>query len=367
MRVVQGQPDLSWAERVLTEAVEAAATSGDRTLAAHALVQRGFLRLFTDRAAPPSELLDVAERTIGVFEEHGDRLGLARAWRLVAQAHYLDRRGALCAEASERALVHVRRTGDRFEEREIVEWLVIALLLGPAPAAEASARCAQLLDHEWDGVLLPAEVCGAAAALVAMQGRTQEAEELVERARRAMDEAGERIWILTFWFSFIRVWCGDPVAAEAELRPAYDALKRIGETSHFSSIAHALAGALYMQGRYDEAEALTMECEQASRPNDIHSQIAWRSIRAKAFARRGEFDRAEHIAREAVDFAAGSDFLLAHAEALADLAEVSELAAKPDDAQRALDEALVLYDQKGNVLAAEACRTRLARLKLGSE
>ena len=45
--------DLSWADRVLTEAVEAAATSGDRRLAAHALVQRGFLRLFTEPNVTP--------------------------------------------------------------------------------------------------------------------------------------------------------------------------------------------------------------------------------------------------------------------------------------------------------------------------
>ena len=51
VRVIQGLSDLSWADRVLTEAIEAAATSGDRALAAHALVQRGFLRLFTDEVS----------------------------------------------------------------------------------------------------------------------------------------------------------------------------------------------------------------------------------------------------------------------------------------------------------------------------
>ena len=46
VRVVQGMgADMSWAERVLTEAIEAAATTGDRRFAAHALVQRAFLRL----------------------------------------------------------------------------------------------------------------------------------------------------------------------------------------------------------------------------------------------------------------------------------------------------------------------------------
>src|SRR5207247_2344103 len=51
LRVIQSLSEvseLSWADRALTEAVEAAATTGDRRLAAHALVQRGLLRLFTE-------------------------------------------------------------------------------------------------------------------------------------------------------------------------------------------------------------------------------------------------------------------------------------------------------------------------------
>ena len=362
VRVIQGLQDLSWADRVLTEAVEAAATSGDRGLAAHALVQRGFLRLFTDENVTPGELLGVSERAVAVFESLGDELGLARAWRLAGQAHYLDRRGAGCAEASERALVHARLAQDPFEEREIVEWLVIALLLGPARAVDALARCVELLEEDWDDLLLPAEVSGAAAALAAMQGLDAEAEELIERARSAMNEAGEWIWIVTFWYAFIRVWHGDPAAAELELRPAYDALKRIGETSHFSSIAHAMASTLYSQARYEEAEALTVECELASRPNDIHSQTLWRSIRAQIFARKRDFARARQLGREAVEFAASSDFLLAHAEALADLAEVYELAGEPDAAVGALEEARGLNERKGNILAAAACQARLDRL-----
>ena len=159
MRVIQGLSDLGWADRVLTEAVEAAATSGHRGLAAHALVQRGFLRLFfAGSSVSPAELFDVSERAIEVFEELGDDLGLARAWRLVAQANYLDRRAAACADASERALVYARRARDRFEEREIVEWLVIALLLGPTPALEAFERCTALLGRDWDDFWLPSEI-----------------------------------------------------------------------------------------------------------------------------------------------------------------------------------------------------------------
>ena len=99
--------DLSWADRVLTEAVAAAAATDDRRLEAHALVQRGLLRLFTQPDVEAAELFEVAERAIAVFEEFGDELGLARAWRLVAQVHYLaawrPERGGVGARARARA------------------------------------------------------------------------------------------------------------------------------------------------------------------------------------------------------------------------------------------------------------------------
>ena len=272
VRAVQGITDLTWADRVLTEAVEAAATTGDRQLAAHALVQRGFLRLFNGAEVTPGELIDVSKRAIAAFDEFHDELGLARAWRLVAQAHYLDRDMQSCADASERALEHVRRAGDRFEEREIVEWLVITLLLGPAPAPDAIRRFERLLGEVGDDPFLQAEILGGLAPLMAMQGRQAEADDIVARGGTIMEESGEWVWIVFFWRASIHLWRGDASAAEQELRPAYEMLKRIGEQSHFSSLAHALANVLYAQGLYADAEQMTRECEGASRPNDVHSR-----------------------------------------------------------------------------------------------
>ena len=100
----------------------------------------------------------------------------------------------------------------------------------------------------------------------------------------------------------------------------------MGEKSHFSSLAHALSSAVYMQGRYDEAEQLTRECEEATRPNDVHSQIIWRSIRAKTLARTGRFEAAEPLAGEAGRSCRHKRLYPAHADALIDLAEVLTLA-----------------------------------------
>ena len=347
VRAVQARNrDLVWADRVLTEAVEAAATSGNRLLAARALVQRGLLRLFTEARVTAEELLESADRSIAVFESFDDELGLARAWRLKAQAHYLARSGGACAGASERALDHARRAHDRFEEREIIEWLVIALLLGPTQVDHALERCETLLTETVDGSLR-AQILGSMAALVTMLRGPADAEELADRSRTILAGVGSEIWIVAFWRSFVHMARHDPVAAEHELRPSYDGLKRRGERSHFSTITHALGTALYLQGRLDEAEAMTRECEDACQPNDVHSAILWRSTRAKILAATGSIDDAERLGREAVALAATSDFLLARAQSSLDLAEVLTLAGKKASAASSTEEADRLFALKG--------------------
>jgi DNA-binding SARP family transcriptional activator/class 3 adenylate cyclase len=63
VRKIQGLgDDLGWADDVLTAAVETAATTGDRRLAAHALLKRAFLRLFTGTGATSEELLGARDR-----------------------------------------------------------------------------------------------------------------------------------------------------------------------------------------------------------------------------------------------------------------------------------------------------------------
>lgn len=96
-----------------------------------------------------------------------------------------------------------------------------------------------------------------------------------------------------------------------------------------------------MGGAYDERSAV------------------WRSTRAKTLARQNELDDGLRLAHEAVALAQDSDFLPAHADALADLAEVLRLAGREDEARAALEEAIVLYEQKGNLLASAAARASL--------
>jgi tetratricopeptide (TPR) repeat protein len=195
-----------------------------------------------------------------------------------------------------------------------------------------------------------------------MQKRLDEAGMLIERARALVDELGQWIWIVSWHAAAVARWMGDPVAAEQEVRPAYEALGAIGEKSHFSTMAQGLALAAYMQGDYTEAERVILECREAARSNDVYSQIMWRSILAKVLAQKGAFDEAKQLADEALRIAADSDFVLGHADALTDLAEVLELEGDRTGSASAVREAIVFYELKGNVLAVERARSRLAEL-----
>lgn len=88
--------------------------------------------------------------------------------------------------------------------------------------------------------------------------------------------------------------------------------------------------------------------------------MLWRQAHAKLLARRGEVEARERLAREAVALAEETDMLNPHAGALGDLAEVLTLAGR--DPRAELEQALSLYERKGNLVSAEGTRSKLAGL-----
>jgi hypothetical protein len=63
-----------------------------------------------------------------------------------------------------------------------------------------------------------------------------------------------------------------------------------------------------------------------------------------------------------VALAEGTDYLNLHAEACRDLAEVLERGGKTDEAATALEQAVAVYERKGNVVMAERMSERIAEL-----
>ncbi|MGH3144016.1 MAG: tetratricopeptide repeat protein, partial [Gaiellales bacterium] len=84
-----------------------------------------------------------------------------------------------------------------------------------------------------------------------------------------------------------------------------------------------------------------------------------RAVRAKILARRDELTAAEELARRAVALAEQTDGLNSQGRALMDLAEVLELAGRAGEAQPVVEQALHLFEQKGNAVSARKARARL--------
>jgi DNA-binding SARP family transcriptional activator len=350
--------DFEQAEGVLAEVTEAASEAGDQVLEARAQLIRLRLHMQTD---PASE--DVATEgalLVETFEAAGDERLLGKAWELLAWPPWFRGQAAAADEALQRAITYARRAGDARTEAQSLNLSVGAAFFGPMPVPEAIAVCEEILAQPGQQRRIVASALRALAGLKAMAGSFAEARELVASHRELLGELGLRVTAAsaTETYGIVEMLAGDPAAAERELASGYQTLDEIGEIATFPDLAAKLADALYAQGRDDEAFELSEVSERSSAPDDLSAGVQWRAVQAKLLARRGDAGAAE-LARDAVALAEETDFLVLHAEALMDLAEVLRLTDREGESQPHVEQALGLYERKGHVVGASRARALL--------
>ena len=92
--------------------------------------------------------------------------------------------------------------------------------------------------------------------------------------------------------------------------------------SHLASRAGDLAEALYVLGRFDEADDVDDVAETTSATDDIDARVRWMPVRAKISRAPGRSSRTPRSRREAVQLAETTDALNRQAKAQRDLGEV---------------------------------------------
>jgi tetratricopeptide (TPR) repeat protein len=125
--------------------------------------------------------------------------------------------------------------------------------------------------------------------------------------------------------------------------------------------AAMLAEALYEQGRDSEAERYLAISKEIAAAADYTSQAAWRSVKGRVLARRGELDEAEDIARQAVGFTFDRAESIVTPSAWSGLGETLALAGKHEEAEQAFARAIRLHEQKENTAGAARIRDLAAR------
>ena len=352
---------VSEAEGTFGVAVADAEAAGDERSAVRARLGIGRIRFLSRGEMRIEDLAAEVARALPTFEAAGDDATVARLLSQLAEAYWWRCQIVPMQDALERALAHARRAGDERLEAYVAVQFGFAAIVGPLPVDEGRRSIARTVEHMTSDTSAKGMLLLISALLAAMAAEFAEARTLAARGTEILDSLGRSVGLaaISTWTSAIDLLDGDAEAAERALRAALAQLEQAGQLANLASVAAQLAETLVVEGRYEEAARFAAESERAAASDDIHAQIAWRVARAKVSSGLGAADRAEAVAREAVELATTTDSPFFAAEALEALAAALAAGGHEAEAHVTAGDALELYRAKGNVAAA--ARIKAAR------
>lgn len=361
-----GLGDFDGARDVLKEGRALAGRLGlARVKAASELIEM-FRRLYSgDRGGDGEEALPAAPELIPMLEREDAHNELATAWRMVLAIHGMAGRYRLAADAAERSIAHARLAGNDRLVSKVGGIFASNALMGPTPVREAIAQCEQLLADGLSDRQVECKVMCELAQLRAMNGELEVARALYRRGRALLLDLGQGVYAASTGIdlALTELHGGDLALAEREVKADLDFLAQMRETYFLSTIAALLAHIVREQGRDEEALALLRTAEEAASEDDVDSQSLVRAIRAPIVARAGELAQAEEMARAAVEMLRETEAPNLKADALFELASVLGIAGKAAEARQAVEEAIALYAEKGNVANVARCSVWRDRLE----
>jgi class 3 adenylate cyclase/tetratricopeptide (TPR) repeat protein len=343
--------ELDRAAHVLQE-VTSRAPEVDASVDIRARVVWALHRVSHDPAVTFASGLQEVEELVARAEEIGDDSALVQAQEAAGGFLFWLGRSDDAMRLLESAIERARTRGmPQGDLTRLYGALSGALIWGAVPVEEGIARMEQVLSES--SGLAEAYCRGALAQLRAMRGEIDEARTQGNRAYEIQEELGNRLTLAADQITpLVEMLAGDPAAAEAKLRERIQVLREVGETGFLSTSAAMLAQTLVVLRRNEEAEEFSRLSEDNAAGDDMASQVQWRTARSVAVARQGRIEEGEALAREAVSLARRMDYLTTIGDALVALAEVLVEADKTAEAAEAANEAVGMYERKGDRVSA---------------
>ena len=351
------------ADRILQEAIQESQSVGDRRVEWRARAEQARVRTHIT-GAESEEAHGIALEAIRTLEGEGDHYGAARAWLLLGEVRNIRGQEASSLEALQHAVDHARLLGDERLELDVTSWAATRMYFGPTRPEEGIAYAEDMLARLSGHRMAEAAALRTIGRFRAFQGRFEEARTMVRRALAVAEELGLTLLISStqgFTVAPVELLAGNLAGAEEALRACVESAQRMGELAGASTAVAVLAEVLYQQGREEEAMQATRLSEEWSAPDDMASQMKWRSTRAKVLASQGRMDEALRLGGESFEMAKGSDFGWRGDEALA-FAEVLRMAGRRDQALDTARQSLAWFEEKGNEVSAAWARTLIAEL-----
>jgi class 3 adenylate cyclase/tetratricopeptide (TPR) repeat protein len=353
----RGPGKITESRAIHDELYEKATALGDRRLAARAMLHRTGSP-FAGEGAEPESVRAVYEELIATFAELGDEVGLAQTKHSLGMHYRWQSQLADAVEWLEQALVHANACGDQPTRRSVTQSLAGVLTRGPTPVDHATHRCEELLEANPDDRELAAAIMRHLGLLYAMAGRFEDARDYESKAALVLEEGRLETTSIAYLVvsADTKELLGDRAGAERDLRKKWDEKSdHRTDGARPLGIAIATAGQLANfycdEGRWDDAEACL-----AAYPG--YPRGPWGTMaEARLKAHRGEHDQALELARSIVEHENQGDELNTRALMRLGLAEVQRASDQGREAEEATAAALALFEQKGNIAAADRVRS----------
>jgi class 3 adenylate cyclase len=335
----------------VAEAETRARAAGDRVAVEHATVARWTL---VERGVERHEQIRAdASRAIAVFEAAGDQRGLVRTWNLLSSVEWLLGHGEAQLDAVERALEHARGGTAPYEEHDALGNLTSSLVRGPIPVSEGIARAERTIESYSGSRYVDALMCHALAHFRARLGEFDAARVAMDRYRSFYRDTGQTLaYIRSAELAFdVAMLAGDADHACDIAEEASRSLSELGDAWPY--LAAFLGQGRYAAGRYEDArEPAAFAAEHG---DEVEGSLAL-GVLAKLLARSGDAATALETIAEAVARVDRTDFLFDRGTVHSDRGETLRLLGREDEARSAFDEAIELFDQKGDLVSSERVR-----------
>jgi tetratricopeptide (TPR) repeat protein len=360
-------PDLAialWESGELREArsfLADARAGSNAIVAAIASIVDDILDVLTDGLLTREERAERRETALAVLEAADDEYGLSLYWWAVAGERWHACRTAEAAEACERALVHLDRSGVSGRRDDLIWWMGASYVLGPVPVEQGIKRVRALSELVKDTTVLEAGLENALGRLLAMQGNIDEGRTRNDHSWHTLREAG----LLTgaagtrMARSWIEYRAGALPAAESFLREGMDELERLNDRSYRSTMAVILAECLYEQGRVDEAREVCAMARELSADDDVTNLVTLAFLEGALLAQDGDLVAAERTGREAVALADTTDHFKSRAYARLHLAATLARTDRDAEAASLSEEGLAIVEAKGDLTGLDMARRLL--------
>jgi len=366
MRLILGEA-LVWAgetrktDAYLQETRAIAERQGDARSAARAETLRLHPRVSLG-VESMSELEEEAAHLHQTLIALGDQEGAVRAGLEVAKLRFWNGRIQSGLDLAQEMLP---AAGQGRIADDLRGWIGGFAYWGPTPAPEAIELAERMASEMRDGRQSFNRSARQIGALLAMQGRFEEARAKFDAIRTVYEELGSRNLLgslLSHHAGPAELLAGDAARAAELAQAGYELLTALGDRGFASTAAVNVARALLELGRDDEAEEWARTGQGMTTDDDFATQGPARGVQALVLARRREFKAAEVMARDSAARLDRTDQLTQVADAHADLADVLLAAGRPEQARSEFQQALEVYERKGHLVGAEKMQARLAEL-----